>query len=226
MGSRYHPDTVIGGWTLMHLLDRGGNSEVWRATRGAEQVALKIPFVKNPDAEPYKRFQSEVQILLSIGNQKGILPLLESEVPSRPSRAQPAWLATPVATPIREALGEAPTIDEVVEALAEIADTLSVLAEKDIYHRDLKPGNLFHFEGDWVVGDFGLADFPEKEALTAEHRRMGPLFFLAPEMMSAPHVADGGRLTSTHWPRVCGSWRRVRTIRHKVNCGATFKVCD
>lgn len=150
-----------------------------------------MPFVKRPESEPYRRFRAEVHVLKKLGNDPGVLPLLYSNVPSHPSRDDPAWLAMPVAEPIRRALGSAPRIDDVVGAVSAIAATLARLAERDIHHRDIKPGNLFRFENRWVIGDFGLADFPEKEELTAEGRRMGPLFFMPPEMLNSPHVAEG-----------------------------------
>jgi serine/threonine protein kinase len=68
----------------------------------------------------------------------------------------------PLATSVRQALGPRPRIENVVEAIASIAETLSRLAEKLICHRDIKPENLYFFDARWVIGDFGLADFPRK----------------------------------------------------------------
>jgi serine/threonine protein kinase len=66
-----------------------------------------------------------------------------------------------------------------------------MLADKNVSHRDVKPGNLYSFEGRWTIGDFGLVSYPNKEALTAEGKTLGPQHFLAPEMISNPRHADG-----------------------------------
>ncbi len=52
----------------------------------------------------------------------------------------------PIATPIATALAEAPLVT-IVAALAEIAGTLARLAERSVGHRDIKPGNLYEFNG-------------------------------------------------------------------------------
>ncbi len=72
------------------------------------------------------------------------------------------------------------------------ADTrIAFSAGTGISHRDIKPDNLFYHDGRYVVGDFGLVDFPEKEAITAADRKLGPQFYIAPEMLNDPTNADG-----------------------------------
>jgi serine/threonine protein kinase len=92
---------------------------------------------------------------------------------------------------IREALGVNPTLEQVVDAMRCIARTLGGLADQKISHRDIKPENLYCHKGQWVVGDFGLVDYPGKEAVTVRGRALGPRFYLAPEMITDPVHADG-----------------------------------
>jgi serine/threonine protein kinase len=86
--------------------------------------------------------------------------------------------------------------------LAELA------AQYGIYHRDIKPENLYLLDGQWCIGDFGLVDFPNKEALTAPERHIGPLYYLAPELLnnpeSAPGPADVYSLVKTLWVLATG----------------------
>src|SRR5690349_21560249 len=103
---QWRKEANVKPWKLIEFLGKGGNAEVWRAFRDdGANVALKILNSKNPDSEPYKRFQAEISILRSLGAQPGILPLIDSFLPSQPSVQNPAWLAMPVAIPIVEALG-------------------------------------------------------------------------------------------------------------------------
>lgn len=181
----------IGPWKLVATLGRGGNAEVWQATRNdGINAALKILYNTNPHQEPYKRFRAEVKVVGSLEAQPGILPLIDSHIPERPTPESPAWLAMPIAVPIIEALRTESSLETVVEAVAVIAETLVALAEGNVFHRDIKPGNLYRYGDQWVIGDFGLASYPDKEALTAKGKKLGPLFFLADEMIASPAEAN------------------------------------
>lgn len=73
----------------------------------------------------------------------------------------------PIAEPVRAALGESPSVEEVVRAMSEFAEALALLHAHGLSHRDVKPENSYSFEGRWVVGDLGLVDAPHVEPLTA-----------------------------------------------------------
>lgn len=49
--------------------------------------------------------------------------------------------------------------------------------------RDIKPDNLFILSKRAVIGDFGLVSYPEKCSVTASGERLGPLFYVAPELL-------------------------------------------
>ena len=186
------PPVAVGPWTILNKLGSGGNATVWRATRDNSQteVALKVINSTKVRREPYQRFVREVEFLRLIGEEPGVLPLLDAELPDRPSSTNRAWLAMPIATPISEALAERP-LDVVVTALEEIATTLARLAgEHELAHRDLKPGNLYHLKNRFLVGDFGLIALPDVEELTRSGRPLGPAHYTAYEMILDPVSAD------------------------------------
>jgi serine/threonine protein kinase len=83
---------------------------------------------------------------------------------------------------------ELPTI---VAAFAEYARTSADLANEGISHRDIMPDDLFRLGNSWLIGDFGLVDYPGKPAVTAPGRRLGAVFFIAPEMLDDPDSAEG-----------------------------------
>lgn len=95
----------------------------------------------------------------------------------------------PVAEPIGDVVGS--QLREVVAAMAEVAQTLAVLHSRGISHRDVKKENLFRYHGQFVLGDFGVADYPDKAAITLERERIGPAFYIAPEMLNGAGKADG-----------------------------------
>jgi serine/threonine-protein kinase len=67
----------------------------------------------------------------------------------------------PIATPLDQALSGA-SVENVVAAIRSISETLSRLKkEHGIGHRDIKPGNLFEIDSQYLVGDFGLVALPD-----------------------------------------------------------------
>jgi hypothetical protein len=97
----------------------------------------------------------------------------------------------------------------VVHAVRDYALTLAGLAANGISHRDLKPDNLLRYEDRWVIGDFGLVTYPGKQPITVGERRLGPLYFIAPEMLREPDVAEPGpadvySLAKTLWALASG----------------------
>lgn len=73
----------------------------------------------------------------------------------------------------------------------------------------LTSGNLFQFEGQPVIGDFGLVDYPDKESLTGQNERIGNRDYVAPELREcAEHTpadkADVYSLARCFWVLASG----------------------
>ena len=182
----------VDRWTLVELLGKGGNAEVWRARCDGEEVALKVLNQRRPESEAYQRFRNEIEALNRVGPRDHVLPLLDSHLPESPSRTNLAWLAMPTAGPLSEGLEQA-DLREVVTAVAEIARTLAQLEEEfELHHRDIKPSNLYLIDGRAAISDFGLVDLPHASELTGSGRPLGPQHFLAYEMLDEPANADPG----------------------------------
>ena len=180
----------IGRWKLVDLLGQGGNAEVWQATDGKGEVALKILNQRKTTSEPYRRFRQEIEALKQIGEGPHIVPLLESHLPNVPSNKCPAWLVMPIGCPLDRGLARA-SLPEVVTSVTKIADTLAGLHESlQIHHRDIKPSNLYLLDGQPAISDFGLVDFPDADDLTLAGRPLGPRFFLSDEMVVDSKHAD------------------------------------
>lgn len=197
---------IIDGWRLKKVLGKGGNGKVWLAERGATEAALKLlktDFL-DPDHKRFVRFRDEAQTHARLApRHAGLLPILAHSVPTHPTRETQAWLATPIAIPIKTSLDGKPLTDAVRAVLA-VADTLAGLHAEGVSHRDIKPSNLYQFQGRWVVGDLGLVDFPEKDAITDTGERLGPMHYFAPEMLDEGKRADGTKadvycLAKTLW---------------------------
>jgi serine/threonine protein kinase len=195
---------------LQSLLGRGGNAEVWKGLDGDGRLgAVKVLRRDRLHRERLTRFKSEISFLLKEGLHRGVLPLIDAHIPTDDEKGDFPWLVMVVAEPIRGALGPEPSVVEASEAIHEIAGTLADLAESGIGHRDIKPQNLYALDGRFLVGDFGLVTYPDKDPVTRTGRRLGPIDFMAPEMReyadtAEPEPADVYALAKTFWVLAMG----------------------
>jgi serine/threonine protein kinase len=183
-GASPRPGLQLRDWTLKKQLDKGGNGVVWDITSTSQpgEYVMKILKAKGRPDAAYRldRFADETKFLRENPDQPGVLPLVDSAVSTNP--ADLSWYVMPKAVPLKQALGDDPSVETVLEAVAAYAETLADLAEREIGHRDIKPANLFKLSDAWVIGDFGLVTYPQKDPRTELGRRLGPIDFMAPEM--------------------------------------------
>lgn len=201
----------IGPWKVLEFVAQGGNGVVYKAVRQGDAIALKV--LKARSGEAYERFTREIGFLREHQDVPGVLPLIDAYLPEVPSRADRAWLAMPLAIPIEQVLEGRP-LQDAVDAVRRISETLADLKKRSgVAHRDIKPGNLYELDGQWLIGDFGLISIPGAEPLTGDGRQVGPVNYTAWEMIDHPSTADphpadvyslGKTLwvlaTGQHWP--------------------------
>lgn len=208
-----HPNELPDGYDLIEILGHGGNAKVARVRHGGQEHALKLlGNYRDPDSPTYKRFVNEVLALQQLHEDAGVMPMVDHNLPDSPSKTDRPWFTMPVATPIVKALGVSPSLSSCVDAVGDVANTLVRLKEQDIGHRDIKPDNLFQLSDNWVIGDFGLATFPNSiEGVTEqEGRPLGSRHFMAPEMSTdainaSPFPADVWSLAKTLWSLATGN---------------------
>jgi serine/threonine protein kinase len=192
---------LIGRWELRHRLGHGGNGEVWLATdQSGVQAAIKL--LMKAKAVAYARFRDEVVALKLVAGVRGILPVLDSDLPPEISVAR-AWYAMPVATPLLEGVKRMATREKVL-AIKQVADTMAQLHAKGIAHRDIKLANLFLYDKRSHIGDFGLVNYPKKMKITCGKEALGPRWIMAPEVrregaLANPFPADVYSLAKTLW---------------------------
>lgn len=200
---------VYGEWRILNWIDGGGNGDVYRCQKldGTEAAIKVLKRTRDPRRDRIVRFRNEVRFLISQGRRSGVMPLLDHSLPDDPS--EPSWYVMPVAIPLLEELGNSAELPRVVEAIGQIARTLAGLAAEGVSHRDIKPQNLFRLDNEWVIGDFGLVKYPEQEPITKHGQRLGPYYFMAPEMQrnadsADAELADVYSLVKTLWAIAVG----------------------
>lgn len=179
---------AFGDWIVMSAdSHKGGNSRVWIVERkddpGQERAAIKILNADRFQTKRYQRFKDEVNFVTN-NPDDGILPIIDHHLPKRPLEANVPWYVMPLAESIQTLLQKKPRMEAVVEALLPVAKTLARIHGKSVAHRDIKPDNILAFQGQAVLSDFGLVDYPTKLDVTSPDERIGPALFIAPEMFA------------------------------------------
>ena len=174
----------LGGFTLVRLLKRRGEAEVWQARRDADEaeVALKLAPSGSSDAI---RLRREEAALSRITSRATVALAGFAETEGKVLLALD-WCRGGTVKDRLAAEGALP-----LPVVRDIGWTV-LLALRDVHaagviHRDLKPGNLFLTElGEARLGDFGVALLP------GERIKRGVVVGSAAYM--SPEQAVGGRL--------------------------------
>lgn len=197
--------TIIEHPKSQCILGSGGNADVYRIECKEDhgKYALKYlldKLMKDGDkSEKVVRFRNEIDVMEKCKGIPGIIPIISSS-------KDECWYVMPIATPIMEYISDNRIdIKGIVSCVISLAGTLEKLHAKDICHRDIKPDNLYYYDGRPAFGDLGLVDFPENDGnLTKSNKRLGATFTIAPEMKRNPKEADSKKadvysLAKTMW---------------------------
>ena len=200
------------GWEENYVecgeLGEGGNGSVFCVYEKSTGQEYALKTLNNKKAEKKARFVNEIQIVKQYAKKiDGILPIYEYS-------EDEFWYMMPVAEPVLKHIADNRlSIDQVVCAVIQLADTLAQLHDQDISHRDIKPSNIYYYNGKYCLADFGLAEFLESgEEFTRSDQGLGAIFTIAPEMKRDPKHADGKKadvfsLAKTTWMLLSGDER-------------------
>lgn len=202
----------LGEYKIIRRIDGGGNANVFEAEdRNGKKVAIKI--LREDGGKGKKaikrnrkkqiRFKIETETVIFIQEEiDGIIPICSYGLPDENTKKY--WYAMPIAVPLEDKLKEVESLEDKVNCILELARTLDVLHKRNIAHRDIKPKNIYFYNGKYCFGDFGLVDYPEKKDLTSLQEAVGPKATMAPEMRYNAKNADGKKadvysLAKTLW---------------------------
>lgn len=188
-----------GSWRLISRHSGGGNSSVWKVENIENGEVHIMKLLRKTHDTAKLRFQDEIKIISENQDNNGVMRIFDYSTDS-----EPLWYVMPESQTLNKFLGKLDST-AVMNAILEIAKVLSPLHAKGVSHRDIKPQNLFYKEGSYIIGDFGLVDYPEKiKGLTIQGNSLGPRWTIAPEMRNNPETADGSKadvysLSKTMW---------------------------
>ena len=89
-------------------------------------------------------------------------------------------------------------IEQKVLLCTEIIKGIKELHDMEIYHRDIKPDNIFFVNSKWKIGDLGLiAHRDEDQNLDSIQEKIGPYGWLSPEAINKA-LCEGTPLEEIH----------------------------
>ena len=206
VAARLENDLVLGRYRPLKPLGSGGTGSVWlaRDERNGLDVALKIVPREGKaasraerEAEAAARLRHpSCQRAYGFGRDSGHVYIAYEYTPGRT---------------FREVLRAGELTDEATLAAAvQVLEGLAHAHGRGIVHRDVKPSNVLLADGERVsarVLDFGLAQIPEAETLTAVGDVPGTLAYIAPERLAgetATAAADVWAVGVMLWEALAG----------------------
>ncbi|BAT58880.1 serine/threonine-protein kinase PrkC [Variibacter gotjawalensis] len=189
--SSLKPGERVGAFRIEELIGRGGQGEVYRASRadGAFDQTVALKLLRPEAAQHFERFKTERQILAGL-EHPGIARLIDGGIApdGRPYAAMEYVEGVDIATYCAE------NNLDLAARLKLFADVCAAVAHAHrnlIVHRDLKPGNiLVTRDGQVKLLDFGIARFIKETDQGAMTEAIVTPDYTAPEQLE-------GRLPTT-----------------------------
>jgi len=176
---------TISHYRILEKLGEGGMGIVYKAedTKLRRTVALKfLPPELTRDAEAKERFVHEAQAASAL-DHPNICTIHEIDETSDGQTF--IAMACYEGESLRARIGRGPLkIDEALDIAAQIAQGLAKAHERNIVHRDIKPGNiLITRDGLVKIVDFGLAKLSGRTKLTRAGATPGTASYMSPEQL-------------------------------------------
>jgi serine/threonine protein kinase len=157
-------------WQLGQRIGGGGFGEVFEATAGTEQAAVKlVPKAPGADRE---------LLFVDLPAAVNVVPILDS------GEHADSWaIVMPLATrSLRQELDQVGAL-AVGTAVRVLTDIVAGLASLDgsVVHRDLKPENILLLGDSWCLADFGISRYAEATTAPDTHKFSMSPPYAAPE---------------------------------------------
>ena len=197
----------IGSYTIGEQIGKGGMGEVYSAYQHSTNrtVAIKLLNTRlENESDGYLRFQREVAIIAQLEHPH-ILPVYDfGEVDGRPYVVMRYMNAGTLDEQV-----DSLSLEQRIEILRQIADTLDSAHNWGVIHRDLKPSNILLDEaGFGYLGDFGLAKtMSGAQSLTRTGGIVGTPAFMSPEQARGEELTPSSDIYSfaiMSYQLICG----------------------
>jgi eukaryotic-like serine/threonine-protein kinase len=215
-----------GKYTLDRLIDVGGMAAVYEATRWRKKVAIKVlhtAYMRVPEARI--RFAREGYAANRVKHDNVVKLIDDGELPE----GNPFFVMELLegwSLEQRLAAEPPPIVEEAWWVADQVLEVLIAAHDKDVIHRDIKPGNIYLTHDDQVkVLDFGLARLRDGDGagrMTQTGTVIGTASYMPPEQaLRKPDLIDG---RSDLWSVGAIVFRMLagRTVHDQQSTGASL----
>jgi len=190
-------DTVLGKFSFIKNIGEGGNSEVFSFEKTTLNHSQKfaIKFLKNDFSNSQlARFKDEFFCIQQIGDHPNIAKYYNLDKIKIDENEYYILIMKHYDKSLNEMGSVASLTDEksekLVKLFGDLCKGLKHLHSADVIHRDIKPQNIFWDSEtkNYVLGDMGIARFPEnfvKEAETHKSERLANWSFSPKEHLNS-----------------------------------------
>jgi serine/threonine protein kinase len=189
-------DARIGDWTLTRVIDAGGMASVFEARNPETGAVVAIKVLRRElrdEADPAQRLMQEGRVIRDIQHEH-VVKVIDYGV----TEELLAYLVMERlhGSSLADLLDEAERLrpSRVVFIATQICQGLAAAHARGVFHRDIKPGNIYLAEGqrhrDFVkLLDFGIAKLraedPARIAATETGMTLGTPEYMSPEQATA-----------------------------------------
>lgn len=187
-------------YEIVEEFGEGGNAIVYKVKDKASQNEYALKALYNFEDEKKSRFIDEITTINELVTKRisGVLPIYDSS-------QEHYWYTMPIAIKIMDYIKDNNDISTIINGTIDIANSLINIHALNFAHRDVKPDNIYFFNGRFTLGDFGLVEMPDNDHnKTRSDKGLGAIFTIAPEMKRSPKASDGKKadvysLAKTLW---------------------------
>ena len=183
-----------GRYIVERFLGEGGKKQVYLARDAVldRNVAFALIKTEGLDETARTRVAREAQAMGRLGSHPHIVTVFDlGEEDRQPFMVTELMGGGDVEALIEDAGEDGVSLEHSLEIARSVCRGLEFAHEKQLVHRDIKPGNVWlTAEGVAKIGDFGLALAHDRSRLTEEGLMVGTVAYMPPEQ------ALGGEVTA------------------------------
>ena len=179
-------------YEIAEWLGRGGNGSVFSSIDRGSGEDFAIKFLLTRGTKAAKRFLREISLLGKLESEhvirihgEGRVRATEVTAHKRSPITIPFFVMDLAEGNLSEVLTEARAMPQPEAYMGQFRGLAKALADLHAIaiHRDIKPENILVQGDKWLLGDYGLSTFTNREGedLTGDANNIGPKFWMSPE---------------------------------------------
>lgn len=177
-------ELMLGKVTNLEHLGEGGNGLVYSGVLNGQEVALK--FLTESNNKKLERFKAEYFNINIIDNKEKIVKYIDYDQLIIGDKVLPIIIMKKYNYSLKDYRKTLEiTENELMKLYDFLVKVLKNIHSQGIIHRDLKPENILIDNGNYVLSDFGIANYDSSmfgyKANTERGERLGNYNFSAPE---------------------------------------------